>query len=44
MILIPGAIAILITVHLYLVAKLGTSAPPWTQVGDRPAVDVPSEV
>jgi menaquinol-cytochrome c reductase cytochrome b subunit len=44
MILIPAVIAILITVHLYLVAKLGTSALPWTRVGDRPVVDVPSEV
>jgi menaquinol-cytochrome c reductase cytochrome b subunit len=44
MIVIPAAIAILITVHLYLVAKLGTSAPPWTSVGDSPEVDVSSEV
>jgi menaquinol-cytochrome c reductase cytochrome b subunit len=27
--LIPGAIAALIGAHLYLVAKLGTTAPPW---------------
>jgi quinol-cytochrome oxidoreductase complex cytochrome b subunit len=29
MLLIPGAIAALIGAHLYLVAKLGTTAPPW---------------
>jgi menaquinol-cytochrome c reductase cytochrome b subunit len=39
MIVIPATIAILITVHLYLVAKLGTTAPPWTRVGARPDAD-----
>ncbi|HEV2724262.1 MAG TPA: cytochrome b N-terminal domain-containing protein [Thermoleophilaceae bacterium] len=29
MLLIPGLIAALIAAHLYLVAKLGTTAPPW---------------
>jgi menaquinol-cytochrome c reductase cytochrome b subunit len=29
MMLVPGAIAALIGVHLYLVTKLGTTAPPW---------------
>src|ERR671910_721295 len=29
MLLVPGLIVALIGVHLYLVAKLGTSAPPW---------------
>src|SRR3954468_18016128 len=29
MMMIPGAIAALIGAHLYLVAKLGTTAPPW---------------
>jgi quinol-cytochrome oxidoreductase complex cytochrome b subunit len=29
MMLIPGLIAALIGAHLYLVAKLGTTAPPW---------------
>jgi quinol---cytochrome c reductase cytochrome b subunit, bacillus type len=29
MLLIPGAIAALIGAHLYLVVKLGTTAPPW---------------
>jgi menaquinol-cytochrome c reductase cytochrome b subunit len=31
MLLIPGAIAALIGAHLYLVAKLGTTAPPWAK-------------
>jgi menaquinol-cytochrome c reductase cytochrome b subunit len=29
MLLIPVLIAVLIGVHLYLVTKLGTTAPPW---------------
>ncbi len=29
MLLIPGGIAAMIGAHLYLVAKLGTTAPPW---------------
>jgi menaquinol-cytochrome c reductase cytochrome b subunit len=29
MLLLPGAMAALIGAHLYLVAKLGTTAPPW---------------
>jgi quinol---cytochrome c reductase cytochrome b subunit, bacillus type len=29
MLLVPGAIIALIGAHLYLVAKLGTTAPPW---------------
>jgi quinol---cytochrome c reductase cytochrome b subunit, bacillus type len=29
MLLIPALIAVLIAVHLYLVTKLGTTAPPW---------------
>ena len=29
MLLIPGLIAVLIAIHLYLVVKLGTTAPPW---------------
>ena len=31
MMLVPGAIAALIGFHLYLVTKLGTTAPPWVQ-------------
>jgi menaquinol-cytochrome c reductase cytochrome b subunit len=29
MLLVPGAIAAMLGAHLYLVAKLGTTAPPW---------------
>ena len=29
MLLIPGALGALMGAHLYLVAKLGTTAPPW---------------
>src|SRR5919202_134947 len=29
MLLVPGAIAAMMGAHLYLVAKLGTTAPPW---------------
>jgi len=29
MLLVPGALIALIGAHLYLVAKLGTTAPPW---------------
>jgi menaquinol-cytochrome c reductase cytochrome b subunit len=31
MLLVPGLIAALIGAHLYLVAKLGTTAPPWVK-------------
>jgi len=36
MMLIPGAIAALIGAHLYLVAKLGTTAPPWMKAEQDP--------
>jgi menaquinol-cytochrome c reductase cytochrome b subunit len=36
MLLVPGAIAALIGAHLYLVTKLGTTAPPWSKVDRRP--------
>jgi len=31
MLLVPGVIAAMIGAHLYLVAKLGTTAPPWVK-------------
>jgi quinol-cytochrome oxidoreductase complex cytochrome b subunit len=34
MMLVPGLIAALIGAHLYLVAKLGTTAPPWLKAED----------
>jgi menaquinol-cytochrome c reductase cytochrome b subunit len=36
MMLVPGAIAALIGAHLYLVAKLGTTAPPWLKAEKDP--------
>ncbi len=36
MLLVPGAIAAMMGFHLYLVAKLGTTAPPWLKVPDNP--------
>ncbi len=35
MLLIPGLIAALIGAHLYLVAKLGTTAPPWLKAREE---------
>jgi quinol-cytochrome oxidoreductase complex cytochrome b subunit len=32
MLLVPGALVALIVAHLWLVAKLGTTAPPWLKV------------
>jgi len=40
MLLIPGAIAALIGAHLYLVAKLGTTAPPWVKA-EKPKIAAP---
>jgi menaquinol-cytochrome c reductase cytochrome b subunit len=36
MMLVPGLIAALIGAHLYLVAKLGTTAPPWIKAEKDP--------
>jgi quinol-cytochrome oxidoreductase complex cytochrome b subunit len=36
MLLVPGLIAALIGAHLYLVAKLGTTAPPWLKAESNP--------
>ena len=36
MLVLPGAIAAMIGAHLYLVARLGTTAPPWIKA-DNPA-------
>ena len=35
MLLIPGLIAALIAAHLYLVIRLGTTAPPWSRAAKR---------
>ena len=36
MLLVPGAIIALIVAHLYLVVKLGTTAPPWLRAESKP--------
>ncbi len=36
MLLVPGAIIALIVAHLYLVVKLGTTAPPWLRADPKP--------
>ena len=38
MMLIPGILAALIGAHLYLVAKLGTTAPPWVKAEEDEAL------
>ncbi len=42
MLLLPGAIIALIGAHLYLVVKLGTTAPPWVHT-DKPKIAEPLE-
>ena len=44
MLLIPGLIVALIGAHLYLVTKLGISAPPWLKVDHEPEVVAREEV
>jgi quinol-cytochrome oxidoreductase complex cytochrome b subunit len=41
MLLVPGAIIALIGAHMYLVVKLGTTAPPWVKA-ERPKVSAPT--
>jgi quinol-cytochrome oxidoreductase complex cytochrome b subunit len=41
MLLVPGAIIALIGAHMYLVVKLGTTAPPWVKA-ERPKVAAPT--
>jgi ubiquinol-cytochrome c reductase cytochrome b subunit/menaquinol-cytochrome c reductase cytochrome b subunit len=44
MLLIPGLMAALIGFHLYLIAKLGISAPPWLKAHELEAVTEVVEV
>ena len=39
MLAVPGLIAALIGAHLYLVAKLGTTAPPWLKAEKKDLID-----
>jgi quinol-cytochrome oxidoreductase complex cytochrome b subunit len=41
MLLVPGAIIALIGAHMYLVVKLGTTAPPWVRA-ERPKGAMPT--
>ena len=41
MLLVPGALIALIGAHMYLVVKLGTTAPPWTKA-EKPRVAEPT--
>ena len=36
MLMVPGAIIALIGAHLYLVVKMGTTAPPWVRADTKP--------
>src|ERR1700749_2260825 len=38
MMLVPGLIGALIGAHLYLITKLGISAPPWIKAEEEPAL------
>ena len=44
MLLVPGAIIALIGAHLYLVVKLGTTAPPWIRGERKPKAQRSEEV
>ena len=44
MLLIPGLIAALIGAHLYLVTKLGITAPPWLKAENEPEVVPEAEI
>jgi quinol-cytochrome oxidoreductase complex cytochrome b subunit len=41
MLLVPGAIIALIGAHMYLVVKLGTTAPPWVKA-EKPKIAAPT--
>ena len=44
MLLIPGLIVALIGAHLYLVTKLGITAPPWLKAETEPDVVPEAEI
>jgi menaquinol-cytochrome c reductase cytochrome b subunit len=44
MLLIPGAIIALITAHIYLVTKLGITAPPYLKLEEEPELQPQAEV
>jgi hypothetical protein len=46
MLVLPGAIIGLITLHLYLIIRLGVTSPPWSPeaAGDVPVDETPRDV
>jgi menaquinol-cytochrome c reductase cytochrome b subunit len=44
MMLVPGAIIAMIGAHLYLVVKMGTTAPPWLRADRKPKSSVAEKV
>ncbi len=44
MLIVPGAIAALIGIHLYLVSKLGITAPPWIKADPAPELEPETEL
>jgi menaquinol-cytochrome c reductase cytochrome b subunit len=44
MLIVPGAIGALIGIHLWLVSKLGISAPPWIKPEPEPELELEAEV
>jgi menaquinol-cytochrome c reductase cytochrome b subunit len=44
MMLVPGAIIAMIGAHLYLVVKMGTTAPPWMKADTKPKSSVAEKV
>jgi quinol-cytochrome oxidoreductase complex cytochrome b subunit len=44
MMLVPAMIAALIGAHLYLVSKLGITAPPWLRAEKNPEIEHESDV
>jgi menaquinol-cytochrome c reductase cytochrome b subunit len=44
MLLVPGAIIAMIGAHLYLVVKMGTTAPPWMKADTKPKSSVAEKV
>jgi quinol-cytochrome oxidoreductase complex cytochrome b subunit len=44
MMIVPGAIGALIGAHLWLIMKLGISAPPWIKSEQNPEIPLEAEV
>jgi quinol-cytochrome oxidoreductase complex cytochrome b subunit len=44
MLLVPAAIAVLIGIHIWLISKLGISAPPWVKADPEPELQAHDHV